>query len=93
MNTEYAWLAVGFAGQLLFSMRFLVQWWSSERRGRSVVPVAFWYLSLLGGATLFSYALYRMDPVFIAGQSAGLLIYTRNLQLIRRSRQAEPADV
>lgn len=83
------WLAVGFAGQALFSTRFLVQWLSSESAGRSVVPTAFWYLSLGGGATLLAYAIHRADPVFVVGQLAGLFVYTRNLQLTRRERRAQ----
>ena len=86
------WLAVGFMGQVLFSARFLVQWVSSERRKRSVVPLAFWYFSLAGGATLLAYAIHRQDPVFIVGQAAGLFIYLRNLQLIYRQRRAEAAE-
>jgi lipid-A-disaccharide synthase-like uncharacterized protein len=93
MDMEWAWLAVGFAGQALFSMRFLVQWVSSERERRSMIPVSFWYFSLAGGATLLAYALYRADPVFIVGQAAGLFIYGRNLRLIvlERRREALPA--
>lgn len=87
MTTEMVWLGVGFAGQALFSMRFLVQWLASERQKRSVVPMAFWYFSLAGGATLLSYALYRADPVFIVGQLAGFFIYGRNLHLILRERR------
>jgi lipid-A-disaccharide synthase-like uncharacterized protein len=83
MHTDWLWLAVGFAGQALFSARFLVQWLASERRGRSVVPLAFWYFSVAGGLTLLAYAVYRRDPVFIVGQLGGLAIYLRNLQLIR----------
>ncbi len=82
-----SWLAVGFAGQALFSARFLVQWVYSERRRRSLIPIAFWYFSLAGGATLFVYALHIGDPVFILGQSIGVLIYTRNLYLIYKDRQ------
>jgi lipid-A-disaccharide synthase-like uncharacterized protein len=80
-------LGLGFLGQLLFSARFLVQWLASERAGRSVVPELFWWLSLLGGATLFAYAVLRRDPVFIIGQGSGLAIYLRNLAMIRRSRR------
>jgi lipid-A-disaccharide synthase-like uncharacterized protein len=83
MHTDWLWLTIGFAGQALFSMRFLVQWLASERRGRSIVPLAFWYFSIAGGLTLLAYAIYRADPVFIVGQAAGLFIYLRNLQLIR----------
>lgn len=82
------WLVLGFAGQALFSMRFLVQWIYSERRRRSVIPVAFWYFSIAGGLILLSYAVYRRDPVFIVGQAAGFFIYSRNLYLIYRERLA-----
>lgn len=76
-----AWLAVGLLGQACFSARFVVQWIVSERRGRSVVPESFWYLSLGGGATPLTYALYVGDPMFIMGQAFGLLIYVRNIWL------------
>ena len=92
MGRDMIWLAVGFMGQALFSARFLVQWVSSERRKRSVVPLAFWYFSVAGGATLLAYAIHRQDPVFIVGQFAGLFIYLRNLQLIYRQRRTEAAD-
>lgn len=92
MERDMIWLVVGFMGQALFSARFLVQWVTSERRKRSVFPLAFWYFSVAGGATLLAYAIHRMDPVFILGQGAGLFIYLRNLQLIYRQRRAEAAD-
>ena len=82
------WLFLGFAGQAAFAGRFLVQWIVSEKRGESVVPVAFWYLSLTGSAMLLAYAIYRRDPVFILGQSFGSLVYIRNLMLIYGKRQA-----
>ncbi len=81
------WLAIGFAGQVFFTARFLVQWIVSERRGESVIPLAFWWLSLLGGGTLLTYAIWRQDPVFIVGQAAGLVVYSRNLALIGRTRR------
>lgn len=87
---ETLWLGVGFLGQAMFSMRFLIQWFQSERHRRSIIPVAFWYFSILGGVTLLSYAIYREDPVFILGQGAGLVIYARNLYFIWRERQTEP---
>lgn len=89
MNADWFWLGIGFCGQALFSLRFLVQWMSSERKKRSVVPLAFWYFSMAGGATLLAYAIHRADPVFIVGQFAGLFIYARNLQLIARERRAQ----
>jgi lipid-A-disaccharide synthase-like uncharacterized protein len=73
----------GLFGQLLFTGRFLVQWIASERARRSVVPVAFWYFSIAGGLVLLAYAIYRADPVFILGQTLGVVIYARNLWLIR----------
>jgi len=85
------WLIVGFAGQALFTMRFIIQWVQSERLRRSVVPTAFWYFSLAGGATLLAYAMHRRDPVFIVGQAAGVFIYLRNLYLIRRSLKEKKA--
>ena len=72
---EWVVLAVGFGGQALFSARFVIQWLASERAGRSVMPDVFWYFSLAGGATLFVYAAYREDPVFMLGQGMGLFIY------------------
>jgi lipid-A-disaccharide synthase-like uncharacterized protein len=80
------WLCVGFAGQAVFTGRFLIQWLASERKGESIVPVAFWYMSLLGGGLLLSYALYKTDPVFILGQLFGVIVYSRNLALIYRKR-------
>ena len=90
---EKVWLGIGFLAQLMFSMRFIVQWVASERARRSIVPEMFWYFSLFGGALLLAYALYRVDPVFILGQGMGLLIYARNIHLIaqHRRRTAERA--
>lgn len=85
--TEFWWVVVGLGGQLLFMGRFLVQWIASERAGRSIVPVAFWYFSIGGGLILFCYALYRADPVFILGQSIGIFIYSRNLWLIHAEKR------
>jgi lipid-A-disaccharide synthase-like uncharacterized protein len=82
--TETVWIAIGFLGQGLFFGRWLVQWIVSERKSESQMPVAFWYLSLVGGLITLAYAIYRRDPVFIAGQSIGALVYVRNLMLIHR---------
>jgi lipid-A-disaccharide synthase-like uncharacterized protein len=81
------WVALGFLAQGLFSARFLLQWIASERAGRSVIPLGFWLFSVGGGALLLVYALYRKDPVFIAGQALGLFIYSRNLYFIHRERR------
>ncbi len=86
--TEKAWLGVGFLAQLMFSMRFIVQWIASERARRSIVPETFWYFSLFGGAMLFAYAIYRLDPVFMLGQGMGLVIYSRNIYFIRAHHKA-----
>ena len=77
-----AWVALGFVAQGFFTMRFVVQWIASERARRSVIPVAFWFFSVGGGTLLLVYALYRRDPVFIAGQALGLVVYLRNLYFI-----------
>lgn len=83
MNSASLWLILGFSGQACFTSRFLVQWFASEKLKKSVVPNAFWYLSLLGGLILFVYAVYRRDPVFILGQATGIFIYLRNLHFVR----------
>jgi lipid-A-disaccharide synthase-like uncharacterized protein len=87
------WVLLGFVAQLFFTMRFIVQWLASERAKRSVVPIAFWFFSLGGGALLFVYAIQRRDPVFIAGQGMGLFIYIRNLWLIANERKAAMSKV
>ena len=76
------WVVLGFVAQALFTMRFVVQWIASERARKSVIPVAFWFLSIGGGTLLLAYALYRRDPVFIAGQALGLVVYFRNVYFI-----------
>ena len=86
MSAEHLWLVVGLIGQGIFSARFIVQWLVSEKEKKSIIPVAFWYLSLVGGITLLFYSIYKADPVFILGQSTGVLIYSRNLYLIQRER-------
>ena len=84
---EKFWLILGFGAQALFASRFLVQWIASEREGRSVIPVSFWFISLAGGIMLLAYAIWRRDPVFILGQTTGAFIYTRNLVLIFREKR------
>lgn len=89
MNSSSHWwlLTIGFLGQSLFFMRFFLQWIVSEKEKRSVIPVSFWYFSLLGSFFLLIYALLRNDIVFIIGQSTGFIIYFRNLFLIQRERR------
>ncbi len=87
------WMSIGFLGQGIFTARFWVQWYASEREQDSVVPVAFWWISLAGGLILLAYATYRRDPPIMVGQAMGLFVYARNLMLIagRRRREAKRA--
>lgn len=82
-----SWLIVGFLGQSFFFSRFLVQWVASERKGKSTIPLSFWYLSMGGSAFLLAYSIYRQDIVFILGQSINQFVYIRNLVLLRRENQ------
>ena len=85
-TAQKIWFGLGLVAQGLFFSRFFVQWLASERAGKSVVPALFWYLSISGATLLLAYSIYREDPVFIIGQTCGVLIYTRNLWLIRREK-------
>lgn len=89
MNSLNLWICFGFVGQLLFGSRFIIQWLASERKKESIIPLAFWYLSIGGSAILLSYAIHRKDPVFILGQCTGLFIYFRNLTLIRKKKKVD----
>jgi lipid-A-disaccharide synthase-like uncharacterized protein len=86
------WAILGFLGQGIFASRFIVQWLHAERVRRSEIPIAFWYLSLLGGIVTFIYAVHIANLVFMLGQGSGLFVYARNLHLIyverRRARLA-----
>ncbi|KZL21788.1 lipid-A-disaccharide synthase [Pseudovibrio axinellae] len=84
------WVLWGFVAQFMFMMRFMIQWIASERVGRSIVPVAFWFFSIGGGSLLLTYAIVKKDPVFIAGQGLGLIIYFRNLWLIYKENRQDP---
>ena len=93
MGEESLWLLIGFGGQVLFMGRFVIQLLVSERSGRSVIPISFWYLSIAGALVLLAYGAHRHDPVFVAGQGLGVAIYWRNLHLIRAERtQAREAN-
>jgi lipid-A-disaccharide synthase-like uncharacterized protein len=81
------WVALGVLAQLMFTLRFIVQWIASERANKSVIPIAFWYFSIFGGLLLLLYALVRRDPVFIAGQAFGVFVYARNLYFVLRDRR------
>ena len=89
MSLETIWLGIGFFGQALFFGRWVVQWIASEKKSESQVPVSFWYMSLIGGLITLAYAIYRQDPVFIAGQGVGSVVYVRNLMLIRRANETK----
>ena len=90
---DRTWVLIGFLGQTLFTFRFMVQWLASEKARRSVTPVLFWWFSLGGGIVLLAYAVHRRDPVFAVGQGSGLLIYLRNLLLIRRERREQATTI
>jgi lipid-A-disaccharide synthase-like uncharacterized protein len=81
VTQQAVWLTIGAIAQVLFAGRMLVQWWASERAGRSVVPYAFWSLSFLAGGLMLAYACWREDPIFVVGQLSGLVVYGRNLVL------------
>ncbi|MGB0909332.1 MAG: lipid-A-disaccharide synthase N-terminal domain-containing protein [Nitrospirales bacterium] len=85
-SNEVIWVTIGFLGQSLFFCRWVLQWFVSERNAESRIPIPFWYMSLGGSVIVLCYALYRKDPVFIAGQSVGAVVYLRNLVLIHRSQ-------
>lgn len=87
MRALDSWTSLGMVAQGCFFIRFFVQWLASEKKGESVVPVSFWYWSLLGGMGLLAYAVHSGDPVFIVGQSTGFFVYIRNLSLIRRANR------
>ena len=82
------WLVFGIAAQILFAMRFVVQWIASERAGRSVMPTAFWFFSIAGGSMILTYGIVRREPIIIIGQVLAVFIYVRNLMLIFRERRA-----
>ena len=88
-NYELFFLLIGFLGQAIFASRFVIQWIYSEKKGESLIPITFWYLSIFGGFGLLIYAIFRKDPVIITGQLFGIFIYTRNLILIHRKKKHE----
>ena len=85
---DLLWQLVGFLGQGLFFSRFVVQWLASEKAGKSVIPVAFWYFSIVGGVITLVYAWWGEHSLpFAIGQVVGMFVYSRNLALIRREKQ------
>lgn len=87
MTTEFYWVALGFTAQVMFFMRFFVQWLATERKKEVYIPEAFWYLSLCGGAGLLLYSIHRRDIVFIVGQSVGILFYSRTLYFLHKTKR------
>ncbi|SET20322.1 lipid-A-disaccharide synthase N-terminal domain-containing protein [Paenibacillus sp. NFR01] len=86
---EIIWILFGFSGQIMFSMRFILQWWASEKAKQTVIPQSFWIYSILGSLVLSIYAIYRKDPVFILGQLPSVFIYFRNIILNKRNAKKE----
>ena len=86
------WLVFGIVAQLLFAMRFVVQWIASEKAGRSVMPMAFWFFSMGGGLLTLIYGLVKREPIIILGQVLSVFIYVRNLQLILKDRRRARGD-
>ena len=84
---EHVWLLIGFLGQGLFASRFIVQWFQSEREGRSVIPLTFWYFSMVGGIVTLAYTIHLQSVPLALGQGSGLIVYRRNLYLIFRERK------
>lgn len=85
------WLAFGMLAQLVFTARFLVQWIASEREGKSVMPIAFWFLSMTGGMMTLVYGIVKREPIIILGQALSIFIYLRNVMLIFKERGARKA--
>ncbi len=86
-----AWTIVGLVGQVLFFMRFILQWIATERAKRTVIPTSFWYYSIVGALVLLLYATVRKDPVFIAGYLLAMVIYLRNLRFALRPGSPKPS--
>ena len=88
VSSAKVWIAIGLFGQIFFFCRFLVQWIASEKAKRSVIPLSFWYMSIVGGLIVLAYSIYRKDPVFILGQAFGIFVYLRNLWLIYQHKMS-----
>ena len=88
-SPEFWWIIFGFGAQFMFFMRFVIQWFYSEKHKRSVIPIYFWYFSLVGGVMILIYSIHIEDIVFITAQALSLVVYIRNLALIRKSGQGK----
>lgn len=85
MNITFdGWVIFGFLAQFIFFLRFAVQWWASEKEKKSVIPISFWYLSIVGSVMILVYAIKREDIVFITAQFLALFIYARNIMLRKK---------
>jgi lipid-A-disaccharide synthase-like uncharacterized protein len=93
LSQEPVWTTIGFVGQFTFGGRFILQWLVSEYKKKSHVPVAFWYLSLVGSIILLAYSIHRAEPIFILGFSLNAVIYLRNLHLIYKHKQTSEVTV
>jgi len=87
--TDLLWLGLGLVAQLMFSLRFIIQWLVSEKEKKSVIPTAFWWFSLFGGTMLLAYGIHRGEPVIILGQALGIVVYARNLMLVHHGRRSD----
>lgn len=90
---QILWLSIGFLAQGLFGARFLVQWLHSEKHRKSMMPVMFWWFSLVGGIAMLIYSIHLKDPVFISGQAFGLIVYIRNIWLLYRERKTRTSEL
>jgi lipid-A-disaccharide synthase-like uncharacterized protein len=89
LDNQTLWIGAGLTGQVLFGVRFLVQWLYSEARGQSLIPPAFWYLSVAGGVILLSYAIHQREVVFIIGEAVTLAIFLRNVIMLRKQADSD----
>jgi lipid-A-disaccharide synthase-like uncharacterized protein len=90
--TSVVWVGIGLLGQLAFSGRMVLQWIVSEKKRQSIITESFWWFSLFGGVTLFSYFIWRQDPIGILGQASGIVVYARNLRLIHKHKRRAARD-
>jgi lipid-A-disaccharide synthase-like uncharacterized protein len=88
-TSDLIWHGIGLVGQCMFFMRFVVQWFASEKQKQSIVPESFWYWSIAGGTIVLIYSIHLINPVFILAQGMGLTIYSRNLYFIWRKKRQE----
>ena len=89
---DTVWTSIGFLGQAVFGVRFLIQWLRSEQAGHSVVPLAFWYVSVAGGFITFTYAVHLQAWPLVIGQGMPIPIYLRNIYMIHRDRTRKAAE-